>query len=95
MQPLERILDHVLSGSQIPDHDQGQAHKLDVVVTEQVRHGYHGIAAVRPREPRPVTPPGRLVGYSRQHDIHARETLNPPLALQPQAVSFTGPSRRQ
>jgi hypothetical protein len=57
VQPLERILDHVLSGSQVPDHDQRQTHKLKMVGAKQVRHGHHGIAAVRSRKPRPVTPP--------------------------------------
>jgi hypothetical protein len=45
---LESVLDDVLGGGEVPDHQQCQPDKLGLVVAEQILHRCGPVAAVQP-----------------------------------------------
>jgi hypothetical protein len=60
VEPLESILDYVLSSSQVADHYQGQPHKLQPVVTEEVVDRHAAFAAIQICSIDPAGQPARL-----------------------------------
>jgi len=52
----------VTGGRRSPRH--GQAHELQVVIAEQVRHGRRRVAAARPRDTCPAARAARFVRHS-------------------------------
>ena len=74
LQPLEGVLDDVLGGSDIADHDGGQPHEFQPVLPEQVLHGNGLLAAARSGSGICLGQAADLGGLARQGVIHARET---------------------